>query len=45
MYDDVMRACDGFGVELVCYADDLAVVVKADTAEETFDKGNRTLAA
>lgn len=45
MYDDVMRACDGIGVELVCYADDLAVVVKADTAEETIDKGNRALAA
>lgn len=45
LYDDVMRSCDGIGVELLCYADDLVAVIKADKVEETVDLGNRALAA
>lgn len=48
LYDDVMRLCnhiDNDGVELICYADDLTAIIKAKTAEETTDIGNRALAA
>lgn len=45
LYDDVMHSCDGIGVELICYADDLAVIIKADKAEELVDLGNRALYA
>lgn len=43
LYDDVMCSCDHIGIELVCYADDLAVVIQADNVEDTIDKGNRAL--
>lgn len=45
LYDDVLRSCDGDGVELICYADDLTVVVTADTVDETNSIGNSALAA
>lgn len=43
-----MRSCDHIGndgVELICYADDMIAIIKAKTAEETTDIGNRALAA
>lgn len=43
LYDDVMRTCEHIGPELVCYADDLAVVVQAESVEETIDQGNRAI--
>lgn len=45
LYDDVMHTCERIGPELVCYADDLAVVIQAKSVEDTIDQGNRALEA
>jgi hypothetical protein len=43
LYDDVMRIRVPEGVELTCYADDLAVSVSAATARELVAKANSAL--
>ena len=44
LYDD-MDTNVGKEVELVCYADDLAVVICADTINRVMECGNRSLLA
>jgi hypothetical protein len=43
LYDDVMEIEAPEGVSMVCYADDLAIVVTASTREDMILKGNETL--
>jgi hypothetical protein len=43
LYDDVMEIEVPEGVSMVCYADDLAIVVTASTREDMILKGNETL--
>jgi hypothetical protein len=43
LFDDVMELEVPEGVSLVCYADDLAIVVTATTREDMILEGNETL--
>ena len=43
LYDDIMDINMGKEVELVCYADDLAIVICVDTINRIMECGNRSL--
>ncbi|KAG5888439.1 hypothetical protein JTB14_008390 [Gonioctena quinquepunctata] len=43
LYDDVLEISRPSGTELVAYADDLSIVIKADDEEDLMHKGNLTL--
>lgn len=43
LYDDVMDACKTAHIEPICYADDLALLVKTRTIEETNAHGSHAL--
>ena len=43
LYDDIMKIVVRDGTTLICYTDDLAVVITAPTKEQLMSKGNVTL--
>jgi len=45
MYDGVIKSVQVEGVEAICYADDLALLVTARSAEEVMELGNTALGA